>query len=264
MEAVFKVDGHKVLARAHAAGPWDPTMQHGSAPAAFAVWAAEQTPASAPMHIARVTMDLMRPVPLGELEYETEILRSGRKIQLVLVRLRAGGHEVARATVLKIRAVEVTLPDYVDHSPLVLDAPMPEDSVSPGKGFADNNPFVRCLTLKVARGGGFQELGPAAVWFRVDRPIVEGSPTSPAMMAVIAGDLCNGVASSLDFRKWTFINGDLTLNFSRQPVGEWVLVDGHSVFGEHGMGVSIGRLADRHGYFARSAQSLVIEPRQGE
>lgn len=263
MEAVFKVDGNKVLARSHAAGPWDPGMQHGSAPAALAVWAAEQTPAPAPMHIARVTMDLMRPVPLGELEFDTEVLRSGRKIQLVQVRLRAGGHEVARATVLKIRTLDVALPDYVDHTPQALDVPLPEDGWAPESGFADNNPFVRCLTLKVARGGGFQELGPAAVWFRVDRPMVEGFPTSPAMLAVIAGDLCNGVASSLDFRTWTFINGDLTLNFSRPPVGEWVLVDGYSAFGPEGMGMSMGRLADRQGYFARSAQSLVIEPRPG-
>ncbi len=261
MEAVFRVEGNRVLARPYAAGPWDNTMQHGSAPTTFAVWAANQVETPAPMHVARVTMDLMRPVPLGELEYETSILRSGRKIQLVGVSLRAGGHEVARASVLKIRAAAITLPDYVDNSSLALDAPMPETCRDPRDGFGDNNPFVQCMTLKLARGGGFEELGPAAVWFRADRPMIEGHATTPEMLAAIGGDFCNGVASSLDFSKWTFINSDLTLNFSRPPVGDWVLVDGHSVFGPEGAGLSIGRLADRQGYFGRSIQSLVIEPR---
>jgi acyl-coenzyme A thioesterase PaaI-like protein len=34
------------------------------------------------MRVARVTVDLMRPVPLKPLTLETEVLREGRKIQL--------------------------------------------------------------------------------------------------------------------------------------------------------------------------------------
>lgn len=253
--------GGKVLARSYAAGPWDLSMQHGSAPTAFAVWAAEQVPTPAPMHIARVTMDLMRPVPLGELDYKVTVLRSGRKIQLINVSLHAGSHEVARASIMKIRSSPVSLPDYPGNDSLALDAPLPEACGSPGAGFGENNPFVQCMTLKLARGGGFEELGPSAVWFHADRPIVEGHATSPNMLAAIGGDFCNGVASALDFNKWTYINSDLTLSFSRPPIGDWVLVDGHSVFGPEGAGLSIGRLADRHGYFGRSIQSLVVEPR---
>lgn len=261
MEAVFRVVGDQVLARPYAAGPWDNTVQHGSAPTAFAVWAATQVETPVPMHIARVTMELMRPVPIGELSYATTILRSGRKIQLVGVSLHAGGHEVARASVMKIRSAATDLPDYVDSSSLALDAAMPEACTDPGLGFGENNPFVQCMTLKLARGGGFEQLGPAAVWFHADRPMIEGHATTPEMLAAIGGDFCNGVASSLDFNKWTFINSDLTLSMSRPPIGDWVLVDGHSVFGPYGAGLSIGRLADRHGYFGRSIQSLVVEPR---
>jgi hypothetical protein len=36
-----------------------------SAPAALAVWAAEAIPTREPMQIARVTVDLMRPVPVA-------------------------------------------------------------------------------------------------------------------------------------------------------------------------------------------------------
>ena len=55
------------------------------------------------MQVARVTIDLMRPVPVSELTLETEVLREGRKIQLCAVRLTSDGVVVVGATVLKIK-----------------------------------------------------------------------------------------------------------------------------------------------------------------
>ena len=110
MEPIFRVDGNRVVTSADAAGPWDPRMQHGSAPAALVVWAAEAIPASVPMQIARVTIDLMRPVPVAPLTIESEVLREGRKIQLCAIRLLAGGVVVVGATVLKIKVQANELP----------------------------------------------------------------------------------------------------------------------------------------------------------
>ena len=84
-------------------GPGVPNMQHGSAPAALVVWAAEAIATPVPMRIARVTIDLMRPVPVAPLTLQTEVLRAGRKIQLCAVRLLADGVVVVAATVLKIK-----------------------------------------------------------------------------------------------------------------------------------------------------------------
>jgi hypothetical protein len=58
MQAIYRVDGNRVVTSPHAAGPWDSSMQHGSAPAALVTWAAEAIPAREPMRIARVTIDL--------------------------------------------------------------------------------------------------------------------------------------------------------------------------------------------------------------
>src|SRR6202043_596788 len=99
MQAIYRVDGDRVDVSPNAAGPWDPSMQHGSAPAALVVWAAEAMPAPVPMRIARVTIDLMRPVPLAPLTLRTEVLRAGRKIQLCSIRLLADGVAVVNATV---------------------------------------------------------------------------------------------------------------------------------------------------------------------
>src|SRR5258707_4059493 len=123
MDAIFRVDGDRVTTSPNAAGSWDPNMQHGSPPAALAAWAAEAIPTPVPMRIARVSVDLMRPVPVAPLTIETEILRAGRKIQLCAVRLRADGVIVVGATVLKIKVQQSELPPEAVIVPVDLPGP---------------------------------------------------------------------------------------------------------------------------------------------
>ena len=257
MEAIFRVDGNKVEVSPNAAGPWDPRMQHGSAPAALVVWAAEAIPAPLEMRIARVTIDLMRPVPLAPLVLHTEVLRAGRKIQLCAVRLVAEGLVVVAASVLKIKRQAQPLPSEVAAPALAL--PPPEQSREDPAQFS-NSPFVTGMQLRAARGT-FGVPGPGAIWYRIDRPLVEGSDVSQAMRAVVAADFCNGTSAALDFRDWTFLNADLTVSMTREPLGDWVLLDAESWIGPEGAGLAMARLADRQGYFGRAVQSLVIEKR---
>jgi len=256
MDAIFRVEDDCVVTSPNAAGPWSPHMQHGGAPASLVVWAAERIPTSAPMSIARVTIDLMRPVPIAPLTIETEVLREGRKIQLCGIRLRAGGVLVVSATVLKIRSQTLPLPDGIKDAPVEL--PLPE--ACRVEEARDGNAFIKWVSIRAARGR-FGEVGPGAVWFRIDKPLIEGEAVSQAMRAVVAADFSNGTASALDFRDWTFINADLTVSFARPPVGEWILLDGESWVGPDGMGLAISRMADKRGYFGRAVQSLVIEKR---
>jgi hypothetical protein len=257
MDAIFRVDGNSVITSPDAAGPWDPRMQHGSAPASLVVWAAERIATPAPMSIARVTIDLMRPVPVAPLTIQTEVLREGRKIQLCGIKLLAEGVPVVAASVLKIKSQALTLPDEVRELPVEL--PSPEESVVEA-GEAASSPFVRSVSMRAARGR-FGMAGAGAIWFRIDRPLIEGSAISQAMRAVVAADFSNGTASTLEFREWTYINADLTVSFTRPPVGEWILLDGESWIGPEGMGLAMSRLADRTGYFGCAVQSLVIEKR---
>src|ERR1700675_2423151 len=122
-EPIFRVDGNRVVTSLDAAGPWDPRMQHGSAPAALVVWAAEALPTPVPMQIARVTIDLMRPVPVAPLTLHTEVLREGRKIQLCAIKLLAEDVAVVSATVLKIKTQALVLPPDVRDQPVELPGP---------------------------------------------------------------------------------------------------------------------------------------------
>jgi hypothetical protein len=257
MNAIYRVDGNRVETSPKSAGPWDASMQHGSAPAALVTWAAEAIPTAAPMQIVRVTLDLMRPVPVAPLTYETEVLREGRKIQLCAVRLLANGVAVVRATVLKVRADSLPLPAEIADA--AIDVP-PPDQGTPMEPPFSQNPFVTGLSVSAVRGG-FLKLGPGAIWYRIDRPIVEGAAISQMMRAVVAADFCNGTSSTLDFHKWTFLNADLTVSLARPPVGDWILLNAETWIGPDGAGIAAGRLGDSKGYFGRAVQSLVIEKR---
>ena len=256
-DAIFRVDGHTIVTGPGAAGPWDATMQHGAAPSSLVTWIAEQTPSPAPMQVVRVSVDLLRPVPVAPLTFATEILREGRKIQLIGVTLLAQGVVVVRATVLRIRIAQPALPGDIADEPLAW--PGPGDSREL-KHNTSRNPFLAGLSMRGAHGD-FLSLGSAAIWYRLDRPIVEGQPVSQAMRAVVASDFCNGTSALLDFRTHTFINADLTVNLARLPVGDWILLDATSWIGPDGSGIAAAKLGDINGYFGRAVQSLVIENR---
>ena len=257
MNPIYRIDGHRVTTSPGAAGPWDAAMQHGSAPAALVIWAAEAIPTPQPMQIVRLTIDLMRPVPVASLTFETQVLREGRKIQLCEVRLLAAGVVVVRASVLKIRSQAIALPSDLADAPVLL--PGPEAGRPIERKFARPS-FIDGVSTSVVRGG-FITAGPGAIWYRADRPMVANAPISQVMRAVVAADFSNGTSSVLDFNKWTFINADLTVSLSRPPVGDWILLDAESWIGPDGAGIAASRLGDANGYFGRAVQSLVIEPR---
>jgi hypothetical protein len=258
MEAIYRVDGADVETSAFAGGPWDPKLQHGAAPSSLICWAVERLPAPVPMRVARLTVDLMRPVPVAPLTLDVEVLREGKKIQLVAVGLLANGTEVVRATALRIRREPQALPS--DAFCPAHEMRQPETLRDPMTRGMARTPFLSGISMRIARGS-FKLPGPAAVWYRAERPVVSGAALSPLMRAAIAADFCNGTSSVLDFRNWTFINGDLTLSLAREPVGEWILLDAETWAGPDSIGLASARLADRDGYFGRAVQSLLFEKR---
>ena len=259
-DAIFVKQGSGFFATAYAAGPWHPQLQHGGAPSALVAWAAEQVPTAAPMRVARVTVELLRPVPVARLDIATEVIRDGRKIQLVQVKLLHDGKEVTRANVLRVRMAE---------EPVPAGAAMPEVAGSP-ENVAEDDQFRDSLPGAVNFGanfdlrrirGGFRQLGPGQVWFRQHRALIEGEPLSPVARAMAVADFSNGIAPVLPFDEWTFINADLTVNFARAPVGEWLFSDAETWAGDDGAGLAMTRLSDVRGPFARAVQSLVLERR---
>ncbi|MBL8268515.1 thioesterase family protein [Steroidobacter sp.] len=258
MSYVYQVEGSIAHAQPCSAGPWDPGLQHGGAPASLIAWAVERMPVREPMQVVRMTFDLLRPIPVAPLAIKIDVQREGRKIQVLNVTLLHEGVACVRATVLKMRQAELELPEHVIDEQILL--PGPEQGRESKIRFSSYEQFASGVTLRSVRGE-FGKLGPGALWFHAHRPIIAGEAITPLMRAAMTGDFCNGVSAVLDFAEWTFINADLTISLARQPVGEWILLDAQTWIGERGAGLAFAKLGDERGYFGRAIQSLVIERR---
>jgi len=255
MDAIYRLEESRAIPSRFAAGPWGPS-QHGSAPTLLIAHVAETYPSSQPMRLARLTVDLMRPLPLAPTEFRTEIVRDGRKIRILRVSLFSDDTLCVIGTVLQVRREAVSLPPGADERTFTM--PLPEQSV-PGKTGPLQPDLLTKMDIRVATGDGFIAPGPSAAWFRINGPLIEGVPSSPLLRTAILSDFCNGVGHVLDFRRYTFINPDVTMSLARDPVGDWILVDAETWLGPDGGGNAFARLADRQGYFGHAIQNLLIE-----
>ena len=63
-DALFERDGTRFVPTELCRGPWSPDAQHGGPPAALMARAAEGFEGGEEMQVARLTVELLRPVPL--------------------------------------------------------------------------------------------------------------------------------------------------------------------------------------------------------
>src|SRR6202012_3509740 len=102
-EAIFERRGDAFWATELARGPWDPNAQHGGAPAALIAGELEKLDPQPHMRIVRITFELLRPVPLGELRVNTAVIRPGKRVQLLEATLTApDGTELVRARAVRV------------------------------------------------------------------------------------------------------------------------------------------------------------------
>lgn len=244
-----RLDDQSFEATAAAGGPWSDRHCHGGAPAALLAHAIEAVPSAVPMDLARLTVDLIRPVPIGErLDVELREEQTGRKALRLHARLLMGEVTLASATALKVRSQPSAVLARVHHTP---DAqghrPMPG-------GFSSRFKIVPLV-------GGFGGPGPADVWFRLDGALVCGADPSPVERAVAAADFGSGIAHALRFEEWEFPSLDLTVTFARAPVGAWTLLESRWLSAEGGRTVCLTALSDVHGRFGEATQTVLLEPR---
>jgi hypothetical protein len=245
-------------------GPWSPDAQHGGAPAALLMRTFERTGGAEdgrsaeapPLPLARVSYELLRPVPLAELDVSASVVRPGRRIQLLEGSIRdPAGVEVVRARALRIAAAPV-------------DAGAPAE-MPPGPGDGAPNDFDRpggrmfptdAMEIRFARGS-FMGRGPSTAWFRLRVPVFPGETPSPLQRLAAAADFPNGIATELDWERWIFINPDLTIHIERPPVGEWICLEASMRVARDGVGQAEAVLRDERGRVGRSLQSLYVTRR---
>ena len=109
--------------------------------------------------------------------------------------------------------------------------------------------------------GGFLEAGPATVWMRPRVALVAGEEVTPLQRVLVAADSGNGVSAALDWKRYLFINVDLSVHLHRMPEGEWVCLDAITLPEPDGVGMADSALFDERGPIGRAVQTLLVDER---
>ncbi len=259
-DAFYEPDGDRYLATELTRGPWDPGAQHAGPPAALLGRAIEGLPDAEEFQVGRVTCEILRSVPIAPVRVSARVLRPGRRVQLVEAELSdEAGEPLMRASAWRLRAAAVEIP------PAAMAAAEPPPAPAQGSEvefFPTGQELGYHTAMEVCfLSGGFVEPGPARVWLRMRQPLVAGEEPSPLQRVLVAADVGNGVSASLDYRRYLFINVDLTVHLERMPVGEWVCVDAQTLPQPTGNGTAESVLSDRGGRIGRALQTLLIAQR---
>lgn len=238
-------------------GPWSPDFQHGGPPSALLTHALRTYPSSRQFVVSRVTIELLSAVPVKPCEIKIEVVRGGKRIELLRGEYISEGktYLIAHAwRIISEAGVTTAISDSYE-IPL-LPGPQPHKSF-PGVSYF---PYGDALEWRFTEGG-YDSLGPATVWTRPRIPLIENHEIDGLEALVLMIDSANGISAELDILKWTFVPVDLTVGIYRQPEGPWIGMAARTVMGNDGIGQTSTIAFDSKGKVGQSLHTLFIRPK---
>jgi hypothetical protein len=238
-------------------GPWDPRLSHGSPPATLLMHELERTLPRPDARVARVTFDFFGPVPVGELAVTCEMVRAGTRVELSRARLSAQGRTAMEATAWRIAVAPGRVPEVAD----TRDVPrLPGPQAQ--RLFVDVPTFGygEALEWRFAEGG-FDQIGPAAVYSRPRLPLLSGETMSPLERLLVMVDSANGISAELHPSRFAFVPVELTVGVRRYPRTEWVGMRAKTTIDPDGVGQTHAELFDEAGYIGTALQTLFVSPK---
>lgn len=249
-DALYSREGEWFVPQPKAAGGWSRELQSGHAIAGLLASLVEGVPTLTPMISVRSLLNLTRPAPMKPCLGRCQVIREGKKLQVVRATLIHDGVEVADMTVLRARIGDSPPAPQRHHYPAP-DACTPHAPRRIPSGFE--------LRMIDADYPGW---GPSAFWMRMDDSVIEGQPSSAFARCHVLADFGSGMANELNFSDWNFPNIDITLHLFREPRGDWLLLDAETESVGSGLALVSGVCADSEGVFGRAHQVLFIDPRR--
>ena len=241
-------------------GPWDPGLQHAGPPAALLLREAERASGIEGGQTVRLAYDIFAPVPVGPIRLSASVVRPGRRIELVEAVLTGGDERpLMRLAAWRIRTREDGAAEAQSPAHPAAAGPQdirPEDAAF----FTEDVAYHRALEWRFA-AGSFNSPGPASAWTRPECELVAGEPMTPLQHLLVMTDAASGISASLDWKRATFANVDLSVALHRPPRGDWLGMDATTVLGGTGAAQCYAVLFDETGAIGRSTQSLFVEPR---
>lgn len=258
---LFELGDGCVIPTDHCRGPWDPAFLHGGPVCGLAAWAAERVVGpDAGMMCARLTVEILAPVPLAPLRVSSEVVKPGHRVRSVDVTIVHDDRTVARAS----SQWAIAGPDAAPRPGATTPPPLPDVVAEPDDGdFEYPRPGFNCdaVELRIV-SGSTEESGPGIMWHRLLSPLVAGEPTSPFAAVATLSDLAAATAWQYSPNGTSFINSDVTMQLTRLPIDGWLCLDAANEAAGHGIGLNHAVMYDRVGPVGRILQTLVESPIQ--
>ncbi|MBT6095981.1 MAG: thioesterase family protein [Rhodospirillaceae bacterium] len=263
-EHIYTLDGDTFHPTHWAGSPWSATSQHGGPPNALFMRAAELAADEASMRVARMTVDILKPIPLQPLILSTSYARQGRRMAILDSKLSRADNgtpvALSRAVILKEHGEHEALFPAFDRTRPGPEALNSHDLVSQER--RETGPQGFHLAIDVRYGGAGDD---PIIWFTAPLGLVDGEPMSPGQLCAAICDLTTVVSGRIrnappgmwdNTRMFKMLNTDTTLHLFRPPEGQWFGFGENFIADHHGIGVAEVTVYDEHGSLGRAVQTV--------
>lgn len=250
-------DGARFVPTDHCRGPWDPGSCHAGPPTGLMVRALERL---VPHHrLARITVELMRPIPMAGFGVQAEIRRPGRSVTWSSAEILDEDLVYARAHATHVRVLDAHRFETVETESPSFSAARPgsfpiRTTTHGERGFADS------IEVRYDPSGSQGEGGPTVMWMRTLVPLLADEEPSGFQRISPLADCGNGISWNEYLDRVRFVNPDLHVSLHREPEGEWFCSSSRSHWAADGTGTSDSELFDTAGPVGRAIQSLLLDP----
>ncbi|MCE8526348.1 thioesterase family protein [Ruegeria pomeroyi] len=240
-----------------ARGPWSPDHCHAG-PVTGLVARAAEAAAGPDKMLTRLTLDVLKPLPLAGLRITTEITRNSRTLTTTRLALHddegtlcltGTSMHLVRKELGEVPTATVPTPDF--------DRARPGPALLVGK-LHDQPAFGQFIEMAYPEG---EDLGPGpkTVWMKAPHLLATEAP-SPIQAICPLADCGNGISWNEPPVRFGFMNTDLTLQIHREPQGDWFAAEAVSHWQPNGIGMSQAVLYDTVGPVGMALQTLVLHP----
>ncbi len=240
-----------------ARGPWSPDACHAGPPTGLLARSLEHLVDD--KQLTRLSVDLLRPIPMAGFAISTNVARAGRAVTTTTAELISlEGKVCASARGLHCAYQpdgalgEVPTP--------AIDSPVLADAIPgafPLNTAPHNQPFFPNGVEARYPPGEDNTPGPTTMWLRA-LPLLDDETPSPFQSLCPLADCGNASSRNADPGSLGFVNPDLTIVMHRPPTTEWLASSALSHWHPHGTGVAHATLFDEHGPVATATQTLLI------
>ncbi|MEB3032072.1 thioesterase family protein [[Mycobacterium] nativiensis] len=238
------------------AGPWSPLAQHAGPPSALLARQIERHQPRPGHRLARMAVDILRPVPVAPLHITVESLHQGKRVELLQATAQADGTTVLIGRAWRLIAASADFPAPPQAQELrEIDAELTAPDAAIPDGWHGDG-YLSAIDWRFEQGG-FAEFGRAKAWTRPTVALVDGEDMTPWQRVLTVADSGSGISVCAPPDRYPAINCDLSVVLDHDPVGDWIGMDSRTTVTPGAGAMTQTIIFDQGGPAGLATQTLV-------